>query len=456
MAITPRNKTREAAPEVRAHNFEEVNAGFDAETAAKEAARCLNCKNPMCRKGCPVGINIPAFIAKIKEGDIDGAAAVIKRDNNLPSICGRVCPQETQCENNCILKKNGSVAIGALERFAGDHAIANKTPTVSPVRNGYRAAVVGSGPAGLSCGADLAKAGFDVTVFEAFHEPGGVLVYGIPEFRLPKSIVKAEINTLKELGVRIETNVVIGKTFTLDDLKEDYDYIFLGTGAGLPMFMNIKGEGLNGVCSANEFLTRVNLMKAMKKDSATPVQRAHNVIVVGAGNVAMDAARTALRLGAEKVTIVYRRSRDEMPARREEIHHAEEEGIELRLLTNPVEVLGKDHVEGVRCIKMELGDPDERGRRRPVPIAGSEFEIPCDQLIMALGTSPNPIIKNSAPELETTSRGTIVVDEEGLTSMERVYCGGDAATGAATVILAMSAGKRAARAIIADAEKKKN
>ena len=452
--VSPRNVPPFADSETRKRNFEEVNKGFDAETAVSEASRCLQCKNPRCRQGCPVGVNIPAFVNEIKNRNFEKAREIITADNNLPSICGRVCPQETQCESQCVLSRLGSVAIGALERFAGDYVLGGKSVAL-PAKLGLKAAVVGAGPAGLSAAADLLKYGFDVPVYGAFHIAGGVLSYGIPEFRLPKRIVRAEIDSLKAMGAEIVTNAVIGKSYTLDDLKDKFDYIFLGTGAGLPVFMNIPGEGLNGVSSANEFLTRVNLMKAMLPDSITPVQRGKNVVVVGAGNVAMDAARTALRLGAEKVTIVYRRSRDEMPARREEIHHAEEEGIELRLLTNPVEVLGKDHVEGVRCIKMELGEPDERGRRRPVPIAGSEFDIPCDQLIMALGTSPNPIIKNSAPELETTSRGTIVVDEDGLTSMERVYCGGDAATGAATVILAMSAGKRAARAIIADAEKKK-
>lgn len=447
----PRNIPPFRDAEIRRRNFEEVNMGFDAETAKKEASRCLQCKNPMCRQGCPVGVNIPAFILKIKNGDFEGARDTITADNNLPSICGRVCPQETQCESRCVLgKKFGAVAIGALERFAGDYIVGGK-PTVPAEKVGKSVAVIGSGPAGLSCAADLIKRGFDVTIFEAFHTTGGVLSYGIPEFRLPKRIVKAEIASLEKMGVKIVTNAVIGKSLTIAELKEDFDFIFLGTGAGLPGFMNIPGEGLPGVCSANEFLTRVNLMKAMNPDAATPVQRGKNVMVVGAGNVAMDAARTAMRLGADHVTIVYRRSRTEMPARKEEIEHAEEEGIELKLLTSPVEIIGNGKVEKVRLIRTELGEPDERGRRRPIDIPGSEFEVAADEVIMALGTSPNPVLTKSCPELKTGPRGIIAVDEDGRTSVPGVYAGGDAATGAATVILAMSAGKRAAKAIVADA-----
>ena len=447
----PRNIPPFRDAEIRRRNFEEVNMGFDAETAKKEASRCLQCKNPMCRQGCPVGVNIPAFILKIKNGDFEGARDTITADNNLPSICGRVCPQETQCESRCVLgKKFGAVAIGALERFAGDYIVGGK-PVVPAEKVGKSVAVIGSGPAGLSCAADFIKRGFDVTIFEAFHTTGGVLSYGIPEFRLPKRIVKAEIASLEKMGVKIVTNAVIGKSLTIAELKEDFDFIFLGTGAGLPGFMNIPGEGLPGVCSANEFLTRVNLMKAMNPDAATPVQRGKNVMVVGAGNVAMDAARTAMRLGADHVTIVYRRSRTEMPARKEEIEHAEEEGIELKLLTSPVEIIGNGKVEKVRLIRTELGEPDERGRRRPIDIPGSEFEVAADEVIMALGTSPNPVLTKSCPELKTGPRGIIAVDEDGRTSVPGVYAGGDAATGAATVILAMSAGKRAAKAIVADA-----
>lgn len=450
--VSPRNVPPFADPEIRKRNFEEVNKGFDAETAVIEASRCLQCKDPRCRSGCPVNVNIPAFIREIKNRNFEKARETITLDNNLPSICGRVCPQETQCESKCVLNRLGAVAIGALERFAGDYILGGKSAAL-PEKIGFKVAVVGAGPAGLSAAADLLKYGFDVTVFEAFHVAGGVLSYGIPEFRLPKRVVQAEIDSLKAMGAEIVTNAVIGKSYTLDDLKEKFDYVFLGTGAGLPSFMDIPGEGLNGVSSANEFLTRVNLMKAMDPDSITPVQRGKNVVVVGAGNVAMDAARTAMRLGADNVTVVYRRSREEMPARKEEIEHAEEEGIRFMLLTSPVEILGADKVEGMRVIKMRLTEPDERGRRRPVPVENSEFEIACDQVIMALGTSPNPILKRSAPDLETDAKGVIKVDENGLTSIPRVYAGGDAATGAATVILAMSAGKRAAAAIYADAAK---
>lgn len=452
MAVTPRNTPPFGDPETRRRNFEEVNRGFDAETAVREASRCLQCKNPMCRAGCPVGVDIPAFIREIKNRNFEAARDVIVRDNNLPSVCGRVCPQETQCEAKCILSKFGAVAIGALERFAGDFIPGGKAVKTT-ASNGKSVAIVGSGPAGLSAAADLLKYGFSVTIYEAFHLPGGVLSYGIPEFRLPKRIVSAEIASLKKMGAEIVTNVVIGKSLTLQDLTEEYDFVFLATGAGLPSFMDIPGEGLNGVSSANEFLTRVNLMKAMDPGSVTPVQRGKNVVVVGAGNVAMDAARTAMRLGADTVTVVYRRSRAEMPARKEEIEHAEEEGIRFELLTSPVAVLGKTEVEGLKLIRMRLGEPDERGRRRPIPVEGSEFEITCDQVIMALGTSPNPILKRSAPELETDARGVIKVDENGATNIPRVYAGGDAATGAATVILAMAAGKRAAKSIDLFAEK---
>ena len=416
--------------------------------AVNEADRCLQCKAKPCVKGCPVGIDIPGFIAKIKQSDFDGAADVISEANLLPSICGRVCPQETQCEALCVLNKMGEpIAIGALEKFIGDYKLARGTK-VEPIKKiGRRVAVVGSGPAGLTCAADLAREGFEVTIFEAFQRPGGVLTYGIPEFRLPKRVVQNEIKMLKELGVVIKCNVVVGKTILLDELLEEYNAVFIGTGAGLPSFQGIPGENLPGVYSANEYLTRVNLMEARKEGSATPVYRGKKVVVVGAGNVAMDSARTAMRMGADEVSIVYRRSRKEMPARLEEIHHAEEEGIKMLLLTNPVQVLGEKKVEGIRCIKMELGEPDDRGRARPIEIPGSEFDIECDQLIMAIGTSPNPLLPQATPDLEITKRGIIVTDENGLTSIPNVYAGGDAATGAATVILAMSAGRKAAKAI---------
>ena len=453
MAInnTPRNKMTEQAPDVRNKNFKEVCLGFDVETAKAEADRCLNCKNAPCRKGCPVGVNIPAFINGIKEGDLDKAAALLKGDNNLPSICGRVCPQEKQCESFCIrqAKLGGSVAIGGLERFVGDYALKQTAKAQKPEPNGKRVAVVGSGPAGLSCAGELARAGFDVTVYEAFHKAGGVLVYGIPEFRLPKDLVQAEIDKVKELGVKIELNTVVGKTVMLCELTEEFDAVFIGTGAGLPAFLKIKGENLNGVYSANEYLTRVNLMKAYDKNSITPVQVGKKVVVVGAGNVAMDASRTALRMGAEEVYLVYRRDRSEMPARAEEIHHAEEEGVIFKLLTNPVEIEGEDSkVVSVKCQNMQLGEPDASGRRRPVPIEGSYIDIPCDQVIIAVGTSPNPLLRKSCDQLETTPKGTIIVNSEtGETSIENVYAGGDAVTGAATVILAMGAGKLAAKSI---------
>ena len=436
-------------PEERIKNFREVALGYTPELALAEAERCLNCKNAPCMKGCPVGVHIPDFIAHIRAGELDKSAERLLADNNLPAVCGRVCPQENQCEKFCVRREKlgGSVAIGALERYVADYAAEKGIHPVAQERGSARVAVVGSGPASLSCAADLAKAGVRVTMFEALHKAGGVLVYGIPEFRLPKSLVQREIDKVVALGVDIETNTVVGKTVMLDELLGEYDAVFVGTGAGLPSFLHVKGENLSGVSSANEFLTRVNLMKAYEKDAVTPVQRGRNVVVVGAGNVAMDAARTARRLGAE-VTLVYRRSRAEMPARAEEIEHAEEEGIKFELLTNPVEILGEGGaVAGMRCIRMELGEPDASGRRRPVPVAGSEFDISCDEVIVALGTTPNPIIKRSFPQLETTPKGTIVADECGRTSVRGLYTGGDAMTGAATVILAMGAGKRSAHAI---------
>ena len=436
-------------PEDRINNFKEVALGFTPELALAEAERCLNCKDPLCMKGCPVGVHIPRFITAVREGRMDDAAKTVLSDNNLPAVCGRVCPQENQCEKFCIRREKlgGSVAIGALERYVADYAAAHNIKPEAKPAGGAKVAVVGSGPASLSCAADLAKAGVKVTMYEALHKAGGVLVYGIPEFRLPKDIVAREVENLKGMGVTVLTDMVVGKTVMLDELLAGYDAVFVGSGAGLPSFLHIEGENLSGVSSANEFLTRVNLMKAYEKDAVTPVQRGKNVAVVGAGNVAMDAARTARRLGAE-VTLVYRRSRAEMPARAEEIGHAEEEGIRFELLTNPVEILGENgSVTGMRCVRMELGEPDASGRRRPVPVAGSEFDIACDEVIVALGTTPNPIIKRSFPALETTPKGTIVADEYGKTSVERLYAGGDAMTGAATVILAMGAGKRSAHAI---------
>ena len=449
------------APSVRANNFDEVALGYTAQIAIDEAKRCLNCKNKPCIAGCPVNIDIPGFIGYVKEGDFEGAYRVIAESSSLPAVCGRVCPQESQCESKCTLGiKFEPVGIGRLERFVADHHNANDTAeTVAPPSNGHRVAVVGSGPSGLACAGDLAKKGYKVTVYEALHMAGGVLVYGIPEFRLPKSIVQKEVDGLKALGVDFETNVVIGKTLTIDELFEDgFEAVFIGSGAGLPKFMGIDGEELKGVYSANEFLTRSNLMKAYRNDSATPIMKGGRVVVVGGGNVAMDAARTALRLGA-KVTIVYRRSMEELPARREEVEHAMEEGIEFRLLTNPTKIVGYEKsddrrdpkngfVKAIECIKMELGAPDERGRRRPIEVKDSEFTIEADAVIMALGTSPNPLIKSTTKGLETERWGGIVADPEtGLTSREGVYAGGDAVTGAATVILAMGAGKKAAKAI---------
>ena len=455
-----RNPMPAQDPKARAHNFDEVALGYTEEMAVDEAARCLNCKNMPCVDGCPVKIRIPEFISRIKEGDFEGAYQIIST-SSLPAVCGRVCPQETQCEARCVRGIKGeSVGIGRLERFVADyHNTFVTVPPVAPIPNGHRAAVVGAGPSGLTCAGDLAKRGYAVTVYEALHTAGGVLVYGIPEFRLPKRIVAKEVETLEALGVKIETNVVIGKTLTVDELFDmGFEAVFIGSGAGLPSFMGIPGESLKGVYSANEFLTRSNLMKAYRADSDTPIQKGGRVAVVGGGNVAMDAARTALRLGAEKVYIVYRRSLDELPARREEVEHAMEEGIEFCLLANPVEILGFENpadprdpkcgfVRGMRCVKMELGEPDAKGRRRPVPVPGSDFEICVDTVVISIGTSPNPLIKSTTEGLEINERGGIIVNEDGLTTRHAVYAGGDAVTGAATVISAMGAGKIAARAI---------
>ena len=444
---------REQDPKVRAHNFEEVCYGYNEEEAMLEASRCLNCRNPRCVAQCPVGIAIPEFIAQVKAGAFAEAARVIARDSSLPAVCGRVCPQETQCEGSCILGVKGEpVAIGKLERFVADWSREHGGVSVEKApSNGLTVAVVGSGPSGLACASDLAKMGYEVTIFEVLHKAGGVLQYGIPEFRLPKKrVVEPEIDSVRALGVRIETNVVVGRTVTIDDLldREGFSAVFVGSGAGLPRFMGIPGESLNGVFSANEFLTRSNLMKAYDPSSDTPVFVGRRMAVVGGGNVAMDAARTALRLGSE-VSIVYRRTEKELPARVEEVHHAREEGIDFQMLTNPVEILGdeKGWVRALRCIRMELGEPDARGRRAPVPVAGSEFEIPVDGVIMALGTSPNPLIASTTKGLETERHGCIVADEWGATSRPGVFAGGDAVTGAATVILAMGAGRRAATAI---------
>ncbi len=449
----PRVPVREQDPKVRATNFEEVCYGYNEEEAQLEATRCLNCKNPRCVAACPVSVKIPQFIQQVAAGDFAGAASIIAEDSSLPAICGRVCPQETQCEGSCILGVKGEpVAIGKLERFVADWSRENGgvKPVVAP-SNGHRIAIIGSGPAGLACASDLAKLGYEVTIFEALHRPGGVLEYGIPEFRLPKDkVVAAEIASVKALGVKIETNVIAGRTVTIDSLldNEGFDAVFVGSGAGLPRFMNIPGEHLNGVFSANEFLTRNNLMKAYRDDYDTPIHTGKKVVVVGGGNVAMDAARTALRLGAE-TTIVYRRTEKELPARVEEVHHAKEEGIQFAMLTNPVEILGNENgwVTGVRCIRMELGEPDESGRRSPVEVPGSEFDIQTDTVIMSLGTSPNPLIAKTTAGLETTRRGCLVADENGATTRPGVFAGGDAVTGAATVILAMGAGRKAAAAI---------
>ena len=448
-----KNEMPTQAPDIRNKNFNEVALGYSKETAVDEATRCLNCKHAPCVSGCPVQIAIPKFISYVAGGNFEDAYKIISESSSLPAVCGRVCPQESQCEGKCVRGIKGeSVGIGRLERFVADYHNEHSTDKpASPTPNGHKVAVIGSGPSGLTCAGDLAKKGFDVTIFEALHTPGGVLVYGIPEFRLPKTIVAKEIETLKDLGVKIATNMVVGKTISIDELFEDegFEAVFIGSGAGLPRFMNIKGENLKGVYSANEFLTRINLMKAYKPDSDTPVKSSKNVAVVGGGNVAMDAARSALRLGAENVYIVYRRSLDELPARAEEVEHAKEEGIIFKLLTNPTEIHGDENgfVKSMTCVEMELGEPDASGRRRPVVKEGSEHDIDVDCVIMAIGTSPNPLIKSTTEGLETQKWGGIVADEHGLTSREGVYAGGDAVTGAATVILAMGAGKTAAAAI---------
>ncbi|MBQ1424279.1 MAG: NADPH-dependent glutamate synthase [Lachnospiraceae bacterium] len=462
MALDPKkHEMPSQAPEVRAHNFNEVALGYTAEIAVAEAQRCLECKNRPCVSACPVNISIPEFIHEIKSGEFEKAYQVIYGSSSLPAVCGRVCPQETQCESKCTMGiKFEPVGIGRLERFVADWHNENtcENPIIPP-RKGHRVAIVGSGPSGLTCAGDLAKKGYDVTVFEALHAAGGVLVYGIPEFRLPKAIVAKEVETLKQWGVEVNTDVVIGKTLTIDEVFEmGYEAVFIGSGAGLPNFMHIPGESLKTVYSANEFLTRSNLMKAYRDDPTTPIMKGGNVAVVGGGNVAMDAARTALRLGADNVYIIYRRSMEELPARKEEVEHAVEEGIQFKLLMNPVEILGYDNpddkrdpkngnVTAIRCIKMELGEPDAKGRRRPVAIPGSEFDIPVDTVVIAIGTSPNPLIKSTTKGLEVNDHGGIIVNEDGLTSREGVYAGGDAVTGAATVISAMGAGKTAAAAI---------
>ena len=444
----------EQDPNVRNKNFEEVALGYTAEMAIEEATRCLNCKNKPCVSGCPVQVKIPEFIALVAEGKFLEAAAKIKETSALPAVCGRVCPQESQCESKCVRGIKGEpVAIGRLERFVADYAREHDTSTpAKPVSNGHKVAVVGAGPAGLTCAGDLARKGYEVTVFEVLHTAGGVLMYGIPEFRLPKAIVQKEIDSLKDMGVEFVLNFVVGRSETIDDLIEDgYEAIFVGSGAGLPSFIRVPGENFNGVYSANEYLTRINLMKAYKEDSTTPILRAKKVAVVGGGNVAMDAARCAKRMGAEEVYIVYRRGEAELPARKEEIPHAKEEGIIFKLLTAPLEIIGDPDtylVKGMRCQQMELGEPDASGRRSPVPVEGSEFVIELDAVIAAIGTSPNPLIRSTTPGLDTNRKGCIVADDEtGLTSKEGVFAGGDAVTGAATVILAMGAGKRAAAAM---------
>ena len=447
-----KNEMPAQAPDIRNKNFKEVALGYTKEMAIDEANRCLNCKNKPCVSGCPVNIDIPAFIQKVCAEDFDGAYDIISASSSLPAVCGRVCPQERQCESKCVRGIKGEpVGIGRLERFVADWHNEHSTSEVKkPEPNGHKVAIIGAGPAGLTCAGDLAKMGYEVTVFEALHLAGGVLVYGIPEFRLPKDIVQKEIDGLKALGVTICTNTVIGRTITVDELFEQgYEALFIGSGAGLPRFMGIQGENLKGVYSANEFLTRTNLMKAYKEDSDTPIQHAKNVAVVGGGNVAMDAARCAKRLGAENVYIVYRRGEEEMPARKEEVEHAKEEGIIFKTLNNPTEILGDEHkfVTGMKCVEMELGEPDESGRRSPVEKADSEFVLEVDSVIMAIGTSPNPLIRNTTKGLETNRRGCFVADENGMTSRDGVFAGGDAVTGAATVILAMGAGKTAAKAM---------
>ena len=460
MSLT-KNPMPSQDPKIRARNFDEVAIGYSEEIALDEAQRCLHCKNMPCVEGCPVNVHIPEFIDKIKEGDFEGAYQIIRETSSLPAVCGRVCPQETQCESKCTRGIKGEpVGIGRLERFVADWHRDHTEQKPEPVpSNGHKVAVVGSGPSGLTCAGDLVKLGYKVTVFEALHTAGGVLVYGIPEFRLPKKIVQQEVDNLIAMGVDVETNVVIGKTLTIDELFEQgYEAVYVGSGAGLPNFMGIPGESLKGVYSANEFLTRSKLMKAYLDDPVTPIMKGGNVAVVGGGNVAMDAARTALRLGADNVYIVYRRSEQELPARREEVEHAKEEGVIFKLLNNPVELLGYNNpddrrdpkngfVTGMKCIRMELGEPDERGRRRPVPVEGSEFVIDVDTVVMAIGASPNPLIKNTTAGLEVNGHGGIIVDDNGATSKDGVYAGGDAVTGAATVISAMGAGKLAARSI---------
>ena len=448
-----KNPMPEQDPLVRNKNFDEVALGYTAEMAIDEAKRCLNCKNSLCRTGCPVSVRIPEFIAKVAEGDFDAAYDIITSTNSLPAVCGRVCPQEKQCESKCVRGIKGeSVGIGRLERFVADYHMAkeDKPAVTVPESNGHKIAVIGSGPAGLTCAGDLRKMGYDVTIFEAFHKAGGVLVYGIPQFRLPKEIVAAEIENLKAMGVQIVTNAIIGKSLTVDELFEDgYEAVFIGSGAGLPQFLHIPGENLLGVYSANEFLTRVNLMKAYRDDYDTPIKKFNRVAIVGGGNVAMDAGRVAKRLGAEHVYITYRRGKDELPARKEEVEHAEPEEIEFMLLNNPVSIKGDEngHVVGIELQKMELGEPDEKGRRRPVPVEGSNWVLDCDAVVIAIGTSPNPLIKSTTKNLATTKKGGIEADENGQTSRDGVFAGGDAVTGAATVILAMGAGKTGAKSI---------
>ncbi|MBR3294130.1 MAG: NADPH-dependent glutamate synthase [Oscillospiraceae bacterium] len=448
-----KNPMPEQDPMIRSANFDEVALGYSPEAAMDEARRCLNCPNSPCRGGCPVSVRIPEFIAKVAEGDFATAYEIITSTNALPAVCGRVCPQEKQCEARCVRAIKGeSVAIGRLERFVADWHMAreDKAPLTPPASNGHRVAVIGSGPAGLACAGDLAKLGYEVTVFEAFHKAGGVLVYGIPQFRLPKEIVAAEIAQLEALGVRFITNAIVGKSLTVDELFEDgFEAVFIGSGAGLPQFTHVPGENLLGVYSANEFLTRVNLMKAYREDYDTPIKRFKRVAVVGAGNVAMDAARVAKRLGADSVTIIYRRGRDELPARKEEVEHAEAEGIAFELLNNPAAILGDEEgrVTGIELIRQALGEPDEKGRRRPVPVEGSNWVLDVDAVIVAIGTSPNPLIRSTTPNLVVTKKGGIEADEGGRTSREGVFAGGDAVTGAATVILAMGAGKTGAKSI---------
>ena len=452
MSLT-KNPMPEQDPLVRAGNFDEVALGYTKELAVAEAKRCLNCPNPLCRTGCPVSVRIPEFISKVVEEDFDAAYDILTSTNSLPAVCGRVCPQEKQCESKCVRGKKGeSVAIGRLERFVADYhnAKKEKAPVEVPASNGHKVAVIGSGPSGLTCAGDLRKMGYDVTIFEAFHKSGGVLVYGIPQFRLPKEIVQVEIDNLVAMGVKIVNNAVIGKSETVDELFEDgFEAVYIGSGAGLPQFLHIPGENLLGVYSANEILTRTNLMKAYRDDYDTPLKRFHNVAVVGGGNVAMDAARVAKRLGDGHVYITYRRGMDELPARKEEVEHAVAEGIEFQLLNNPVSVVGDEsgRVTGIELIRQELGEPDEKGRRSPVPIEGSNWVLPCDAVIIAIGTSPNPLIRSTTPNLNITRKGAIETDENGKTSREGIFCGGDAATGAATVILAMGAGKTGAKSI---------